>query len=215
MKILLTIVLCLLAVSAQAGVFIPVNFATTNGSVGAAGATGAKGETGTTGATGPAGVWSDSAYYGSYYDTQTDTNVSIVGINYVHMRQLVSQYGFTERCADSADQGCSIIVGYTGVYSLTFSAQLAKTDAGTDNCRVWLVVNGVAVPWSASQQGMTAASCKNVLTVNFVQTFNAGDNIQIAWHSDDIEFSFEAVPAGTNPARPAVPSIITTIVRVR
>ena len=49
---------------------------------------------------------------------------------------------------------------------------------------------------------------------NFVEDFAAGDTFQLRWYSLDPNIQLLAIPAPTNPDRPAIPSVIVTCVPV-
>jgi hypothetical protein len=52
------------------------------------------------------------------------------------------------------------------------------------------------------------------LTINYVATAAAGDYVQVFWAGDNTQLQVEALPAGTSPVYPAVPSIILTATQV-
>jgi hypothetical protein len=91
-----------------------------------------------------------------------------------------------------------------------------KTDSGTDNVEIWLMVNGQNVSDSNTTLTMTNNNTKLVAAWNFVLPLNAGDYVQLAWFSADVgmrifaQAAHAAVP-GVSPARPAIPSLIVTV----
>lgn len=119
----------------------------------------------------------------------------------------------------SIQNNSQITVTRTGVYNLEFSAQFDKTDSGQDTVEVWLKVNGQPVPWSNTELDANNNNGKVVAAWNFVIQLNAGDYVELAWWSLDVNmrlFSQVAAPAvpGVSPARPAVPSVIVTMTGV-
>ena len=118
------------------------------GTPGLPGLPGAPGSIGVTGATGHAGpAWEGS--YGSFYDTTTQTNpipnvARVMTLNTTSSADGISVVDFTK-----------VTLTTTGVYNLQFSAQVQKSDTGTDTIDIWLSKNGQNVPHSNSQLVLT------------------------------------------------------------
>lgn len=115
--------------------------------------------------------------------------------------------------------GSKITVTRAGVYNLQFSAQFDKTDSGQDTFELWLKKNGQPMAWSNTTSDANNNNAKVVAAWNFVLTLAAGDYLELAWWSLDVNmrlFSNAAQPAvpGVSPARPAIPSVIVTVTGV-
>jgi hypothetical protein len=83
----------------------------------------------------------------------------------------------------------------------------------------WVKKNGVDYPDSATEMDLqprkgSGNPNRQVITINYVATAEAGDYVQVFWAGDSTELKIESLPAGTNPVYPAVPSIILTAVQV-
>ena len=154
-----------------------------------------------------------SSDYISAYDTTiqpssppvTAANEQIVTINTVDSSLGVSIVG-----------GSRITVTRAGIYNLQFSAQFDKTDSGQDTFELWLKKNGQPLDWSNTSSDANNNNAKVVAAWNFVLPLNAGDYLELAWWSADVNmrlFARAAEPAvpGVSPARPAIPSVIVTI----
>jgi hypothetical protein len=65
-------------------------------------------------------------------------------------------------------------------------------------------------------QARKAAGIPNrqVITVNYVATATAGQQVQLYWSGSSTDLTIESLPAGTSPVSPAVPSVIVTAVQV-
>ena len=113
--------------------------------------------------------------------------------------------------AGAAPINDTIIFPVTGVYTLQYSLQTNKTDAGVDDMEVALAVNGALVANSASRESLDAANEETILTVIYTETFTAADRLQIVWHSDDTAWQMITLAAGTTPTFPAAPSVILTV----
>jgi hypothetical protein len=83
----------------------------------------------------------------------------------------------------------------------------------------WVKKNGVDYPDSATEMDLAPRKSsgipnRQVITINYVATAEAGDYVQVFWAGDSTELRVESLPAGTSPVYPAVPSIILTAVQV-
>jgi hypothetical protein len=168
------------------------------------GATGPTGPAGPTGPTGPANV----NYYGSFYDTTTQTNL---GATYAN----IMTYNNTDLSVGVYITASSqIVIENTGVYNIQFSAQLDKTDGGNDEVEIWLRKNGVNVPYSATVVELQGNNAEVVAAWNFFVDANANDYYELVWHSIDTQLRILARGTQSNPSRPEVPSIILTVNKI-
>lgn len=110
--------------------------------------------------------------------------------------------------------GSQITVSQAGTYSIAFSAQVTKTDSGTDTIYIWLRTNGVDVDDSSTALILIGNGAREVAAWNFFVPLQAGGNAQLMWGSADSRAQLLAEPVGTAPTRPAIPSVIVTINRV-
>ena len=194
------------------------------GATGVAGATGALGDTGATGPQGPTGPAGAVAFgnVGSFWDetTQGDVNVNPGFLPN-------TPYAMTFDHTDTANtNGVSIIGGSqvtftnAGLYNLQFSAQVAKSQGGSAaTMTIWLRVNGVDIPWTATNFTLQANANYLVTAWNFFVpvTCSAGvcDHYELMWSTPSEFVGIVALPAQTGPDRPAVPSIILTVDQVQ
>jgi hypothetical protein len=113
---------------------------------------------------------------------------------------------------------------FAGVYNIAYSLQVANTDNAIHDINVWLRVNGVDLPGSASK--FTLQARKSALLYNYVVAYSSvvfeaaiGDEIELWWATDLAATSGGAVgiyiqyeTAQTSPfAHPSVPSAIGSI----
>jgi hypothetical protein len=110
--------------------------------------------------------------------------------------------------------GAEVRIEHTGVYNIQFSAQIAKTDAGTDTIDIWLQINGVNVPRSNSTVTLASATDRALAAWNFVYAFTANETFNLAMSSADPDFQILAVAGSSGPVRPAVPGLILTATRI-
>jgi hypothetical protein len=148
-------------------------------------------------------------YYGSFFDTTTQTNPS--GNGYYN----VMRYDSTD-----ISKGVSIVSGSlihvvnSGVYNIQFSAQLDKTDAGTDELEIWLAKNNENVPWSNTNITLDKNNTRYVAAWNWFLLLDNNEHAQIRWHSLDTDVRILASGSRVSPDRPATPSVILTVNRV-
>lgn len=115
--------------------------------------------------------------------------------------------------------GSQITVPNDGKYSLQFSAQFKNTDNAQHDATVWLRLNGVDIPNSATQYTIPARKSAGIFgygvaSLTFLLDLNAADYIQIVWVPTSTLITLEHLPASASPVYPAIPSIITSIVQV-
>lgn len=162
-----------------------------------------------TGPVGPTGATGAPGYHGAFYSTQTQTNPSGTATNLMTFNATSSASGVA--IANSS----RITVTYAGVYNLAFSAQMDKTDSGSDDVEIWLVHNGNQVEWSNTKLTLPSNGSKVVAAWNWMIELAAADWVAIGWYSADTSMRILAQAASTNPVRPAIPSVIATLNQVQ
>ena len=95
------------------------------------------------------------------------------------------------------------------MYNIQFSAQLDRTASTVGLIFIWLRINGVDIPYSATQVRIQGKDAETVAAWNFVERLNAGDYFELMWSTDDTASQILAEPA-VAPV-PAIPSIILTV----
>jgi hypothetical protein len=149
--------------------------------------------------------------YGSFYDTTTQTNPVAntprsMSLNTTDITNGVSVSGSTNPF------NTYIKTQNAGVYNLQFSAQVEKTDSGTDEIVIWLRKNGTDLTDTATTITLSGNNAKQVAAWNWFVTSAANDYYQIIWISADtgMRLLAEAI-SGTHPG---IPSVIVTANRV-
>lgn len=184
----------------------PIGLTGLKGDTGLTGLTGPKGDTGATGATGatgPAGTGGLGSY-GSFYDTTIQTNAVAAGNAF--------KFNNTDfNSGVSIASSSRITFANAGKYNITFSAQMEKTNSGTDIAEIWLKKNGNNEANTNTKFYLVGNNAKEVAAWNFFVNAAAGDYYQIFWYSSDTNVRVLAEIAGD---RPAIPSIIMTVNQV-
>jgi hypothetical protein len=148
--------------------------------------------------------------YGSFYSTQTQTNVAgtarSMSLNTTDISNGVSISGSTN------PYNTYIKVENAGVYDIQFSAQVDKSDAGADEIWIWLRKNGTNLTETATSIKLTGNADHQVAAWNFFVNANANDYFQLMWYSPDANVRLHA-EAGFGVV-PGIPSLIVTANRV-
>ncbi len=179
------------------------------GPTGNTGPTGHIGDTGPTGNTGPTGP-ANVAYWGSFWSTVEQLNTSTP----VDIRT------FTFNSNDPLNNGVTVVdyskitVANAGVYNIQFSAQLEKTDSGTDTIEIWINKNNEIIPNTNTHVTLVGNTAKQVAAWNFLINLNANDYVELKWYSTDTAIKIHYHDVFTNPSRPTIPSIILTAYKI-
>jgi len=144
---------------------------------------------------------------GSFLDLTTQT-VTSGAIAAVKLGTTIFSNGVT------ISNNSRINVDYAGIYNLQFSMQLRRTSGGgAKQVIIWLRVNGVDVPNSATHVTFQASSDYLVPAWNFFIDMTAGQYVELMWTQDDsIVLTYNA--ADTITPHPAVPSVILTMNKI-
>lgn len=144
--------------------------------------------------------------HGSFYDTTTQTNPVAGAVNLMRVNTV---YDDQETVFSVSKDTNRIYVAETAVYNIQFSAQLDNLGGGNTEVYIWIRVNGVSVPYSASKVVISGPNDEKVAAWNWVLTLSEGDYIEIAWQSPSLGTILLAAPASGNI--PAIPSVIITV----
>ena len=144
--------------------------------------------------------------FGSWYSNVTQTIAANTVAN-ISVNNSAYEQGITA-------SGNVWTVANAGTYNIQVSYQFTKTDGGTDFAESWIAINGNNVADTNTRIRLTSANDYVIFALNFVEEFTAGDTFQLRWYSLDPNIQLLAIPAPTNPARPAIPSVIVTCVPV-
>jgi hypothetical protein len=149
--------------------------------------------------------------YGSFYDTTTQTNPvgNVPRSMSLNTTDITNGVGIS---GSTSPFDTYIKTTNAGVYNIQFSAQLDKTDSGTDEIIIWLRKNGSDLTDTATTVTLVGNNAKNVSAWNWFVNSAANDYYQIIWQSADTNVRlFASGPAGGHPG---IPSVIVTVNRV-
>lgn len=125
-----------------------------------------------------------------------------------------NQNDYLNACANDGTDG--IRVTYSGIYNYQFSAQWANTSATSYASYIWLKINGVDVPGTASKFDIPtkhgASDGYLVAAANFYVQLAANDTVEMWAAVDNASVYMEAYAAQTSPfVRPSIPSVVATL----
>lgn len=180
-----------------------------SGTSGITGTSGTSGQTGTSGTSGANGAGGAQGYWGSFWDTTTQTNVSgSAGSNLMTFNTKDP-----DRLGVDIVNNTKLTFSADGVYNIQFSAVFQKANANSADVNIWIAKNGTDIP--VTNTIFSAAGQDNSIAAwNFVLKLNAGDYIQFYWHTNSNDISIEYVGPQTGPTIPAMPSIMLTATQV-
>ena len=148
--------------------------------------------------------------YGSFYSTVTQTNVAStarsMSLNITDISNGVSISGSTN------PYNTYIKTENAGVYDIQFSAQVDKTDSGTDEIWIWLRKNETNLTDTATSVQLVGNGAHYVAAWNFFVNAAANDYFQLMWYSPDANVRLHAESAFG--VVPGIPSLIVTANRV-
>ena len=168
---------------------------------------------------------SSGPVYCVYSDTTSQSAASVNTAYAMQFNNFEEGYGIViDNDTQSPPKPTKIVFQYPGVYNLQFSAQLDRVDgSGNADVNIWLRKNGTTgaanVPRSDTRITMTgnAGSSKTVAAWNLMFTAVPGDFFQLVWTTEDTDIQIVAEPADTTVGqeRPAIPSVILTVYKIK
>jgi hypothetical protein len=146
--------------------------------------------------------------FGSFYDTTDQTAASTTTAYAV-------SFNTTAYSNDVTLSGSQVTMVHEGYYNIQFSLQLVNTTNDTQDIDVWFRKNGVDIADSNSRFGLAPRKSISdpfhlIATLNFIESFNAGDYVELYWCTTDVGAYIEHYTAPSSPTRPAIPSAILT-----
>jgi hypothetical protein len=144
--------------------------------------------------------------YASLFDTTTQASAGTTSANLVNVNSVDITNGI------SLGGSGKIVFSNSGSYLVNFLGQFKFTGGGSGgNITVWYTVNGTQAPYSSYTFYLPTSNNYQILTnVEDINNFVAGDYIQFYWWSDinpAANIALTPNAAGSNPSRPASPSV--------
>lgn len=147
-------------------------------------------------------------FFGSFYSTADQPSAGNTSVN--KMTYNVTDFSNGVSIASNS----RITIANAGKYNIEFSAQLSKSDSGDDIIEIWLCKNGSNMANTNTQVTLVGNNGRHLASWNWFVDAAAGDYYEICWYSSDAAVLIDYVAAGTNPTRPAIPSVILTVNKI-
>lgn len=147
--------------------------------------------------------------YGQFSYNQS---VTVNGINIA----TVIPYDTTEIAKYCSYTGSNINILKSGVWKFAYSVQLDKVGGGTTPVDIWIKINGINSPRSASRTTVAGQNGENFVYCEYILNLNINDTIQVYFASPDNTMTAQYFSSSGIPPNdiPAVPSIITTLIQL-
>jgi hypothetical protein len=102
----------------------------------------------------------------------------------------------------------------SGVYLITFSGVAKESLSDKTHIEMWLRVGGVDVARSNTRVELATKETEWTVVVSFLYKFTSGNFFELWTCGDSLTTSWLATNAGSNPTRPACPSVIMTVNKI-
>jgi hypothetical protein len=161
-----------------------------------------------------ASVTALTPYYGSFFDSTTQTAL-VANTAYavkLNSTDLTATSGFSI-LTDGFGDKTIIKAANAGVYNIAFSAQLRRGSGGSsESINFWLRKNGTNVPSTNTAVSVQANAGLLVAAWNFFIQMDAGAEAQLMWSTSSI--AIDMPYAAASGVHPATPSVILTVNKV-
>lgn len=149
---------------------------------------------------------SDVGFYGSFYDTTTQTAA-------------LANTPYAVKLNSTAESNQIAVVNNTrvtfknrGSYNIQFSAQIDQSSGSPHTVYIWLRKNGVDVPHSAGLITIQGNNSEVVPSWNYIVSVLGGDYVEVMWAVSDTNVFIASFAA--TAFCPAIPSVILTAVSI-
>ena len=152
--------------------------------------------------------------YGSFYSTSDQALASTT------VAQVVTLNGTFANSSVSISGSSAIQFEYAGTYQLSYVVQVSSLSNAQEDTYFWIKYNGTDFPNSTTQVTLQPRKSAGVpstqlMTVTLTgEALNNGDYIELYWGGTSTDISLASEPIGSNPTRPATPSVIANIIHV-
>jgi len=99
-----------------------------------------------------------------------------------------------------------------GVYKVSYSVQLDKAGGGISTCDIWIAIDGVNVPTSASRDAVAGNNGESFVMCEYIFQLNSGQYFEVIFASPDDTMTAQHFAAVA--PYPEVPSIITNVIQI-
>lgn len=149
--------------------------------------------------------------YGAFYDTTDQVAVSTTTAYAMSLNTTSYSVGV------AVSNNSRMNVNTAGTYNIQFSCQLTNTTNVSQDIDIWFRKNGADVTDSNTRFGLSPRKGVGdpyhvAAALNFFIALKASDYVEIMWCTTDVGAYLEYYTAPSSPTRPAIPSVIATMV---
>lgn len=149
--------------------------------------------------------------YGSFYDTTDQIAVSTTTAYPMTFNTTSYSVGV------AVSSNSRMYVDTSGTYNIQFSCQFVNTTNTSQDIDIWFRKNGTDIADSNTRFGLAPRKAlgdpyHSVAALNFFLALKSGDYVEIVWCTTDVGAYLEHYTAPSSPTRPAIPSVIATMV---
>jgi hypothetical protein len=144
------------------------------------------------------------------YFSTADQPIAVVDTpQVVTFNQTYLESGFSINGASNSQ----ITATYSGVYNFQFIGQLSSGSASAKNIYLWITRNGTDLGYTAREFVLSGSGEIDEVIWNFNLDLAAGEYVEMAWVSDDIDVTMATVAPAVSPAtpHPGVTSAVLTV----
>lgn len=145
-------------------------------------------------------------YYGSFYDTTTQTANTINTPYSIRYSNTQISTGF------SIANNSQIVANNAGLYNYQFSIQVTSGSSDVKNLWIWYRKNGQDVPHSATKISIASNKEVRVPAWNFIESMEIGEYFELMWAAGSTDVQIAAI--AEEAFCPAIPSVILTVTQV-
>ena len=151
--------------------------------------------------------------HGTFYSSVTQNIANILNTQPIAFEKESDVHLFTHSTSVNTHQ---ITTTENGSYEIIFSGVADTTPAAGTNkvIEVWIALNGTPVADSNTRINIATTSTEMTVCVSWLLDCAVGDIISLETWGDNVGVEWKATAAGTNPTRPATPSVIMTIKKI-
>jgi hypothetical protein len=149
--------------------------------------------------------------HGTFYSLATQsiastTDFQVVAFEYEDNKELLVH--------STTVNNSRIYVPTGGSYELVFSG-ICDTTTGTNKyIEIWPAIDGSDIPDSNTRVCINTSSVEMTVAVSYIFDMNANSYVELRTLADTTAARWKYTAAGTNPTRPATPSVIVTFKKI-
>lgn len=150
--------------------------------------------------------------HGTFYSTATQAIANTAATQKITYDSSNDVEGLKFTATDS-----KIYVPTAGSYEIIFSGcyDLNAPGPAPKHLEAWIAVDGTAVAYTNTRVEINSTNLEGVLAVSWIMDLTAGQYVEVETWGDDTDCRWVVYdPTAASPARPYVPSVITTVKKI-